>query len=621
MLIGEVEVDVTIDSKDTGRVTSTLTHTGDVAVLLNRTGMDERFSVGNTKDGGMECYFDDDQPQDRDVHLEPALSSQEMVGLYQPDGRGEYVTNGITMDDRDNMLFVLAGADSAGDYDMYVADYRPGYASTSTTCIFRRWSAIIKNPCGPDRYVGQATDFYPGSGICSIALAGGATNLTVDAGFTPGDELVDYVVKLLDPTLVGSGNLEITDCIGNTTVVPVTLDPEATDQTLPVVSGSVNPVTHEFEGTCTDAGGIYAVELMPYGDNLQIVSVTPDPPSGATSVDFVIGLVDPMANGRGYVRVVDGCGLRAYALVDIDAVGPVCEGFISRSKRYVSTDTPIALPDDNDAGVTSSITVTDIDIIEDVDVTFNISHPYAADIDMYFTSPVAVELFTDRGSTGNDFVYTTLDDEAAEVIPSSYPLAPFTGRWQPEVGPLSLLDGVPAANTYTLRVADDYVNYSGTFDNWLLTITSVTFPERFEGLVTDQARHDFGLCTIEMLPGAVNLALMVDPWFTPGDGIISFSVEMVNPTGAGAGTVRVSDCAGNYCEMPVALGTYVDGDIDHDGDVDLNDFATFALCFHGAAVTVPPPGCSGEEFAACDFDGDADVDLGDFSTFANNFTG
>jgi hypothetical protein len=63
------------------------------------------------------------------------------------------------------------------------------------------------------------------------------------------------------------------------------------------------------------------------------------------------------------------------------------------------------------------------------------------------------------------------------------------------------------------------------------------------------------------------------------------------------------------------------GDMDGDGDVDLNDFATFANCYFGASVTVPPPSCTPEQFDACDLDGDADVDLGDFSTFATNYTG
>ncbi|UCG31815.1 MAG: S8 family serine peptidase [Phycisphaerales bacterium] len=63
------------------------------------------------------------------------------------------------------------------------------------------------------------------------------------------------------------------------------------------------------------------------------------------------------------------------------------------------------------------------------------------------------------------------------------------------------------------------------------------------------------------------------------------------------------------------------GDFDDDCDVDLNDFATFATCFHGSTITVPPPGCTPDQFADCDLDDDGDVDLADFSTFSFTFTG
>jgi len=61
------------------------------------------------------------------------------------------------------------------------------------------------------------------------------------------------------------------------------------------------------------------------------------------------------------------------------------------------------------------------------------------------------------------------------------------------------------------------------------------------------------------------------------------------------------------------------GDMDDDADVDLSDFATFALCYTNGGTT-PPPGCSQEEFCSADLDGDGDVDLSDFATFAFNYT-
>ena len=63
------------------------------------------------------------------------------------------------------------------------------------------------------------------------------------------------------------------------------------------------------------------------------------------------------------------------------------------------------------------------------------------------------------------------------------------------------------------------------------------------------------------------------------------------------------------------------GDLDGDGDVDLADFATFALCYAGAGVTAPPPGCAPAWFDAADLDQDHDTDLADFATFAMNYGG
>jgi hypothetical protein len=67
------------------------------------------------------------------------------------------------------------------------------------------------------------------------------------------------------------------------------------------------------------------------------------------------------------------------------------------------------------------------------------------------------------------------------------------------------------------------------------------------------------------------------------------------------------------CEPP--------GDLDGDRDVDLNDFATFAVCFSGSGVTEVPPQCSRASFAGSDLDGDGDVDLSDFATFSLAYTG
>lgn len=575
-LVGEVETAITVDTLDIGQITSTLSHGGQFAALLNRVGMDDRFGVGRTKDV-IEVWLDDDAPVEDDAHLEPALGTIEFYGLHQPDGRGDFLLNGISSDPRDNMLFRLANANSAGDWDLYVADVRPGFPGTRST-VFRRWSMTLKNPCGPDRYVGRTVDLAPGAGICSVALGVGASNLTVIVSFTPGDQVVDYRVELLDPSQVGNGVLEITDCASNITYVPILLAAAGGDANPPAVTGSANQTTLTFEGTASDVQigdtGVASVDLAPFATNLQINSVTPALP--ASAVNFEVGLVNPAANGRGYVRVTDVCGLRSHVLVEIDAVAPTCTGLVGKTKRYVNgLDLPAALPDNNVAGVTSDIVVTDTDVISDVDLTFFIEHPNAADIDMTLLTPVMVALLTDVGSTGNDFFNTTLDDEAAAEIPQTATLAPFDGHFRPEApATLTPLDGVPAVGTYSLRVADDAANYQGAFNRWWLTITSTTFPERFAGEARDGEALHSGVQSVT-LHDACNVALYVDA-FTPGDRLVVFEVVLVNPAVCGRGTVRVTDVAGNAAEQAVMLnGLCGAGDLNHDGFVTVDDVAPF----------------------------------------------
>ena len=62
------------------------------------------------------------------------------------------------------------------------------------------------------------------------------------------------------------------------------------------------------------------------------------------------------------------------------------------------------------------------------------------------------------------------------------------------------------------------------------------------------------------------------------------------------------------------------GDMDYDCDVDLTDFATFAVCF-GSPVDSPPPHCTIEQAGAADLDDSGFIDLTDFATFAVQFTG
>ncbi len=110
--------------------------------------------------------------------------------------------------------------------------------------------------------------------------------------------------------------------------------------------------------------------------------------------------------------------------------------------------------------------------IDDVDVTVGqLTHPVAEEVDIHLVHPdtTQVELSTDNGGSGDNYVDTVFDDEAATPITAGSP--PFSGRFRPE-GNLGTLDGRASQGTWTLRVCDDTPGggLSGTLESWGLEI-------------------------------------------------------------------------------------------------------------------------------------------------------
>ena len=141
---------------------------------------------------------------------------------------------------------------------------------------------------------------------------------------------------------------------------------------------------------------------------------------------------------------------------------------VNNQPEYPSTDTPLPIADNTT--FTSVLTVTDDDTVLDVEVRLNATHSYTGDLDIFLIGPDAtrVELTTDSGGSGNDFVDTIFDDEATALITGGS--APFTGRYQPE-GSLATLDGLPANGDWTLEVTDDAGGDTGQLVSWDLILT------------------------------------------------------------------------------------------------------------------------------------------------------
>ncbi|HWP65546.1 MAG TPA: proprotein convertase P-domain-containing protein [Candidatus Limnocylindria bacterium] len=125
--------------------------------------------------------------------------------------------------------------------------------------------------------------------------------------------------------------------------------------------------------------------------------------------------------------------------------------------------------------------------VVDVDVTLDLAHPTANELDVYLVSPVGttVALTTDNGGGADDvFAGTVFDDQA--TAPDTEPGAPaphvrsvtytdFTpvGPLQPE-GALGALFGDPAGGAWALVVTDDSGGSFGTLNGWSLTLTTIS---------------------------------------------------------------------------------------------------------------------------------------------------
>ncbi|MBN1815284.1 MAG: proprotein convertase P-domain-containing protein, partial [Anaerolineae bacterium] len=161
------------------------------------------------------------------------------------------------------------------------------------------------------------------------------------------------------------------------------------------------------------------------------------------------------------VRAVNVCGSTTSTVEAFRTIANTCV-------TYVSTDVPKAI--DDTSWTNSVIDVPDTSEVADVDVILaSILHSYDAHLDIYLRHPdgTHVELSTDNGSWGDNYVDTHLDDEAATPITGGS--APFTGSFRPEVS-LGTLDGKPANGTWTLRIYDDSSGDTGTLQSWSLIV-------------------------------------------------------------------------------------------------------------------------------------------------------
>lgn len=180
------------------------------------------------------------------------------------------------------------------------------------------------------------------------------------------------------------------------------------------------------------------------------------------------------ANGNGQVDP-DEAGLPGWTMFLDNNNNGLLDNAIT---TVAATGLPLPIPDAS--VLTTSLTVSNVvGAISDINVNLSINHTRDSDMDVFLISPAGtrIQLFTDVGGTGQNFVNTTLDDQANFSI--NLGAAPFVGSFSPE-GLLSALNGENPNGVWQLEVTDDSSGSTGTLQGWSI---SVTTPE--ESTVTD----------------------------------------------------------------------------------------------------------------------------------------
>ncbi len=124
--------------------------------------------------------------------------------------------------------------------------------------------------------------------------------------------------------------------------------------------------------------------------------------------------------------------------------------------------------------ITSTLEITNLAAIADINVQLNITHTFDGDLRIELISPKGTRILLSnrRGGSGDNFQQTIFDDASGTSIANG--TAPFNGTFRPDV-PLTVLNGESANGTWTLQIQDQAGVDSGTLNSWSLNVTARQF--------------------------------------------------------------------------------------------------------------------------------------------------
>ena len=201
--------------------------------------------------------------------------------------------------------------------------------------------------------------------------------------------------------------------------------------------------------------------------------------SGGSGLDFTCA---DLGENQVEVTVTDDSGNEStcIAIVNvIDLISPVITcGPEPTISETVSDSPALAISDNDPAGVSTTISVTEDVTIEDLDLNLDVTHTWVGDLIVTLTSPTGTSaVLIDRigtttggvGCSGDD-ILATLDDAAALPVEGQCGggVPSIDGTFSPN-NPLAAFNGESTLGDWTITISDNAGGDTGTLNTWGIT--------------------------------------------------------------------------------------------------------------------------------------------------------
>lgn len=206
---------------------------------------------------------------------------------------------------------------------------------------------------------------------------------------------------------------------------------------------------------------LYAYEIR--GDTLKFL--LPAQPRG-TKVSYYIAAQDSL----GEIVGSSPAGARGVNPQGLTPPSELYTYYILSSDYQCSQGTPKPLLPKQ--LINDSVYLQQSGIITDININLSINHQNDSDLYIQLRRPgvTLIQLSTQNGGTGDNYINTTFDDEAE--IPIANGTAPFTGSFKPE-NSLSFFDNTELKGTWSLRVLNNSLTLNGELVSWCINFSFI----------------------------------------------------------------------------------------------------------------------------------------------------